>query len=125
MKTIEEMYLEFAASKGVVGAQAAQQITILADSHTCFLAGAAAMASLFAAQPIQLRGEPAAGDGAPQWQPRGGDQGAFDTQNMGPLDPRSFNRRCVHGKLPAEPCDLCSNADFRVPRFDANGSPVA
>src|SRR5271170_2201398 len=30
-------------------------------------------------------------------------------KEMGPMDPRAFNPRCVHGKLRTEPCEKCDN----------------
>lgn len=121
MKTMQELYFEWAQNKcpGMLP-EAVAQFTTVASSQESFMAGAAAMAALFAAQPVQLRGPP--GAGGSDWTPRGGDQGAFDTQNMGPFDPRSFNRRCIHGKLPTEDCQLCEESS---PGVDGTGSPVA
>ena len=36
-------------------------------------------------------------------------EGISYDKEMGPMDPRAFNPRCVHGKLRTEPCEKCDN----------------
>jgi hypothetical protein len=83
---------------------------------SAFHAGAAAMASLFAAQPVsvtlQQAAQPAPGSGGPQWltpeqQENMRANGLDPAKEFGAFDPRAERPRCVHGKFFTEDCEEC------------------
>lgn len=60
-------------------------------------------------------------------------EGIDPIKELGPMDPRAFNPRCVHGKRFTENCEHCDKFATAEasrwlkdsgPGFDANGSPV-